>query len=201
MSSHPPLILGSSSKYRAHLLTAASIPFTILTFPIDEKNNIPGRTATSTPSETALAVARAKAAALLANRAEDVRNALVVTCDQVVSCGGEMREKPKDEAECRRYLKGYESQPAETHSAVVVTNTSTGAVAEGVDVARQHFLPLPAHIIDALIAKRDVMYCAGGFMIDDPIMFPYLGAREGDEDSIIGMPLVLLKRLIEQVSN
>ncbi|KAJ3168448.1 hypothetical protein HDU87_001004 [Geranomyces variabilis] len=193
-----PVILGSSSKFRAAILNAAALPFTIITHPIDEKNAVPGRTATSSPSETALAVARAKATALLANRAADVANALLITADQVVSWHGSVREKPVDAAQCREYLAGYANAPAETHSALVVVNTVTGKTVEGIDVARQHFKPIPKEIIDALISKGDIMYCSGGFMIDDPIMFPYLGAREGDEDSIIGMPMKLLTRLLAE---
>jgi hypothetical protein len=32
------------------------------------------------------------------------------------------------------------------------------------------------------------------------LLEPYMLKREGDEDSIIGMPLVLLKQLVSQVS-
>ncbi|KAI8586736.1 inosine triphosphate pyrophosphatase-like protein [Geranomyces variabilis] len=195
------VILGSSSKFRAAILNAAALSFTTVTHPIDEKNAVPGRTATSSPSETALAVARAKAAALLANRAPDIANALLITADQVVSWHGSVREKPVDAAQCREYLAGYATAPAETHSALVVVNTVTGKTVEGIDVARQHFKPIPTEVIDALIAKGDIMYCSGGFMIDDPIMFPYLGPREGDEDSIIGMPLKLLTRLLAEAEN
>ena len=68
------------------------------------------------------------------------------------------------------------------------------------DIAKQYFKPVPKEIVDKLIEKGDIMYCAGGFMIDDPLIHPYLDRREGTEDSIIGMPLALLKRLIDEVS-
>src|SRR5690348_10519592 len=97
-------------------------------------------------------------------------------------------------------------------------NTKNGKQAQGVDVARQYFNPIPDSVIDALIAKGDVMFCCGGFMIDDrtfmytrvakglftklftlALVQPYLGRREGSEDSIIGMPIDLLARLLRQV--
>lgn len=83
-------------------------------------------------------------------------------------------------------------------TSVVVTNTITGHRVHGTDIARQHFRPIPDDVVDKLIAKGDIMYCCGGFMIDDPLLFPYLGEREGDEDSIIGMPLALLRDLISR---
>ena len=50
------------------------------------------------PSLTALAVANAKMDALV-SRWDDVTkpNSLLITCDQVVSWNGEVREKPKTE--------------------------------------------------------------------------------------------------------
>ncbi|KAJ3000474.1 hypothetical protein HDV02_005339 [Globomyces sp. JEL0801] len=70
---------------------------------------------------------------------------------------------------------------------------------DGVDIAKQFFHEIPNDIIDALIAKGDVMHSCGGFVVEDELLIPYLGQREGDEDSIRGMPLKLLSNLIEQV--
>ncbi|KAJ3296904.1 hypothetical protein HK104_001055 [Borealophlyctis nickersoniae] len=192
-----PIILGSSSKFRAAILRAHSIPFTVQVPDIDEKA-FGGERSNADPSALTLAVARAKADALMAKVGSDGDERLLVTCDQVVAWMGGVREKPVDEQECREYLKSYATQPAETHSAIVVTNTKTGKRVEGVDIARQHFSPIPEHIIDELIAKGDVMHCCGGFMIDDPLLEPYLKYREGDEDSIIGMPIQLLKKLLAE---
>ncbi|KAJ3050109.1 hypothetical protein HK097_008914 [Rhizophlyctis rosea] len=202
LPSHP-IILGSSSKFRAQILTHHNIPFTVLVSNINEKA-VGGSRATADASELVLAVARAKADALLVKiqREEDGgEEKLVVTCDQVVAWEGGVREKPVSEEECISYLKSYTKAPAETHSAVIVTNTKTGKRVEGVDVARQHFHPIPDNIISQLIAKGDVMYCCGGFMIDDPLLFPYLAQREGDEDSIIGMPIKLLLRLLNEAAS
>lgn len=65
---------------------------------------------------------------------------------------------------------------------------------EGVDVAKQYFKPIPDEFISKLIAQGDVMYCAGGFAIE--LMDPYLDHREGEAESIIGLPPTLTHRLI-----
>lgn len=67
-----------------------------------------------------------------------------------------------------------------------------------VDVARQWFNPIPEDVIQKVLEKGDVFYCAGGFMIDEPLLEPYLGQREGTEDSIIGLPIALCKRLLAE---
>ena len=54
-------------------------------------------------------------------------------------------------------------------------------------------------IVDQLLAKGDVYHCCGGFLIDDPLIEPYLDKREGDEDSIIGLPMRLVNSLLEQL--
>ena len=66
-------------------------------------------------------------------------------------------------------------------------------------VRRQWFKPIPSDVVDKLIAKGDVMWCCGGFLVDDPLILPYLDKREGDEDSIIGLPMALTRRLIAEV--
>ncbi|KAI9104760.1 inosine triphosphate pyrophosphatase-like protein [Phlyctochytrium arcticum] len=194
-----PIILGSSSKFRAQILRDHGLDFTVLKPDIDEKNVAGREDALLTPSQICLAVAKAKADALIPK--VEGKQVLVITCDQVVAFNGGVREKPEDEEQCREYLRSYASQPAETHSAIVITNIRTGKQVSGVDVARQYFQSIPEHIMTELIGKGDVMYCAGGFMIDDPLLEPYLDRREGDEDSIIGMPMKLLHRLMNEATD
>ncbi|TPX66578.1 hypothetical protein SpCBS45565_g04399 [Spizellomyces sp. 'palustris'] len=190
-----PVILGSSSKFRAKILKSHNVEFTTLKPDIDEKA-VAARADADGPSEVCLAVAKAKADALVAQ--VQGQQVLVVTCDQVVAWEGGVREKPENEEVCREYLRSYANAPAETHSAVVVTNTKTGKQVHGVDVAQQCFAPIPTPVINELISKGDVMHCCGGFMIDDPLLEPYLLKRQGDEDSIIGMPMRLLMRLLKE---
>lgn len=117
-------------------------------------------------------IALAKAEALLAKVNEP---ALLITCDQVVHHQNKIREKPINNDECYLYLNSYQQEPATTVSAIVVTNTVTKKQVSGVDIAKQWFLPIPTDIVDAVIAKGDVHYCAGGFMIDEPLLMNYLG--------------------------
>ncbi|KAI9002727.1 inosine triphosphate pyrophosphatase-like protein [Gaertneriomyces semiglobifer] len=207
-----PILIATSSKFRLRILKSATPPIPVartLSPDIDEKNVIDRSTNPNDADTVCLAVAKAKNDAVLRileaekpfeERTED-EHYLVVTLDQVVSYKGVVREKPTDVEECRRFLRSYRDDvPAETHSAIVVTNTATRATVSGIDVARQYFQPVPESVIDALIEKGDVMWCCGGFLIDDPIIYPYLARRDGDEDSIIGMPVKLLRKLLEEAS-
>lgn len=96
----------------------------------------------------------------------------------------------------RAYLRSYVDTPATTVTAVVVTNCLNGAQESAVDIAEQRFMPIPDVVADEVIAKGDIMWCCGGFMIDEPLLAPYIGERVGTEDSIIGLPLEVTLRLL-----
>ena len=208
------IILGSSSKFRQRLLIDMGYTdFISLSPDIDEYAiTLPGYTSSTRhlcpPDDLVLAIARAKAQALITsiqhhpNLIPSVHahaHILLITCDQVIWHHGQIREKPLTHQQCRQYLHSYtQTTPAQTHSSIVITNLHTKQEYVGVDVAKQYFKPIPDSVIDALLLKGDVMHCAGGFMIDDPLLEPYLDAREGEQESIIGLPKTLLKNLLQQ---
>ena len=68
-----------------------------------------------------------------------------------------------------------------------------------VDIAKQYFDSIPESVIMDLIQEGDVMHCCGGFLIDSPLIQPYLKSREGTQDSIMGLPIHLLRNLLNKV--
>ena len=90
-----PIILGSSSKYRAEVLRQHHIPFTVRVASIDEKSVGGSYRTQPDPDALTLTVAQAKMDALLATLPTDTQPSLVMTCDQVVSFKGQIREKPE----------------------------------------------------------------------------------------------------------
>lgn len=186
------IILGSSSKYRRAVLEGKGYKFEVMSPDIDEK-----AIRTEDYYKLPILLARAKADALLPRISE---NALVVTSDQVVVCNGDLHEKPQDAVEAKLFLQKYgKGYPAETVSALVVTNTANGKKAEGVDIAKTHYNFIPENVIDDFIENGDPYSKAGGFAIQSPILQPYQNKLEGTEDSTMGMPLELLERLIKEV--
>lgn len=191
------LVLGTSSKYRQALFRThfPSLPFTTVSASIDERAITAGyadRSSADPPTLT-LALANAKASSIIPSLPAST---LLLTSDQVLSYAGRIREKPESEDECRAYLASYAEHPVVTVTAVVVTDTATGQTYEGVDVATQHLRPLPKDIIDALIAKGEVLHCAGGITVEDPLLSPYLSTRTGTLESIMGLPVELVRDLL-----
>ncbi len=147
-----------------------------------------------------LAVAHAKADALLPKLQSEAppRAQLVITADQVIGFGGEIREKPSSPEQAKEFLQSYGASgtPAECVTAVVVSCVASGERFGGVDVAWQHWLPIPDDVADAVIAKGDVMRCAGSFMVDEPLLEPFQGERVGEMESVEGMPISLTRSLL-----
>jgi len=46
---------------------------------------------------------------------------------------------------------------------------------------------MPDDVIDRLIAEGDVMWCAGGLMIEHPLVTPYITEIQGSQESVMGL--------------
>lgn len=93
---------------------------------------------------------------------------------------------------------GYAKFPAETVTAVVVTDTATYARAEGMDVARVLFRRIPPQVIDRLIQSGEILHHAGAFSLEDPLLKDYIVRIEGEPGSVMGLPRELTKRLLKE---
>jgi septum formation protein len=190
------IILGSSSTYRKDILAKAGYTFDVISPDIDEK-----AVRSDDLHMLPLLIAEAKMDALIPKIAEAKISAptLVITSDQIVICGGALREKPKDEEEAREFLRAYSSgKPAETVVAVVVLNTETGKRVSGADTAQVYYNTIPESVIEDFIKNGNALANSGGFAIESPILKPYINKVEGTEESVMGLPIHLVEELMEQ---
>lgn len=185
------LVLGSSSPYRQRILREAGYKFEIMEANIDEK-----AIRNDDYELLPIYIAQAKAAKLISQINTGL---MLITADQVVVCNGELREKPESREQAVRYLESYMHYPAQTNSAVIVTNTRTGAQAGGIDVSKVYFKNLTPEVIEDLVYTGKPLKTAGGFLIDDKIFDPYIDHIEGDRTGIIGLPINLMEQLIKKV--
>lgn len=197
------VMLGSSSKWRASLIAGAlpagfALHAERLSPDIDEK-----AIRRDDAKEMVVAIAQAKTdrlLELLRERPPTPMPDFVLCADQVIVFDGTAREKPESAEQCKAHLQSYglQDKPAECTSGLVVTHLASGVRCAGVDVAVQHFKPVPDDVADALIAKGDVMYCAGSFVAEDELLQPFLGERIGEIESVQGMPIALTCKLLHQ---
>lgn len=199
----PParLILGSKSATRQAILREMGLEFSCMSPDIDEKAI--GDRQQDQPADLVLAVARAKAAALLKTletaSPPPATGTLLLCGDQVVVHEDRILEKPVDAAEAREFIRGYGRSPCQTVGSVVVTDTSSGLQVEGVDTATIHFQPIPDAVIDELVEEGEIFYCAGGLMVEHPKVQPYLDRIDGTEDSVMGLSKMLVQKLIQEI--
>ncbi|XP_039128286.1 7-methyl-GTP pyrophosphatase-like isoform X1 [Dioscorea cayenensis subsp. rotundata] len=193
------IILGSSSSSRKQILAEMGYDFTVKTADIDEKEIRKDK-----PEELVVALAHAKADAIISRlqisefREVDAEPTLLITADQVVVHGGMIREKPADADEAREFIKGYSAGHASTVGSVLVTNLKTGIRKDGWDKAEIYFHKIPDEVIENLIKEGDVLYVAGGLMVEHPLTSPFVEAVVGTIDSVMGLPKALTEKLIQE---
>lgn len=180
------VVLGSKSFTRKLLLGELGVPFECISPDIDEK-----AIRDPDPAVLVMKLAHAKADALLAHLSlvpgETEGETLLLTSDQVVVFEGEIREKPESEEEARTFIRGYGRSPCRTVGAIVVTNLATGKCCSASDTASIHFSLIPEEVIEAIVAEGTCLSCAGGLMVEDPKVQPYLERIEGGMDSVMGL--------------
>jgi septum formation protein len=186
------VILGSSSKFRQQIMQDLGYDFDIINPDIDEKI-----IRDNDPKALVLMIAYAKADAIIKKINEP---ALIITADQVISFMGKIREKPISNIEAYEFLSSYGKEYSETINAVVVTNTKNGRQASGIDIARVYLRKIPKNVINKIIGEGIIFHCAGALRLEDPLMKPYIKRIEGSEDSLMGLPKALTKKLIADAS-
>ncbi|CAI5465867.1 unnamed protein product [Closterium sp. Yama58-4] len=198
------IILGSSSQSRQQVLREIDVPFEIMKPGIDEE-----AIRSADPNELVSLLSRAKADALLAKLKAEGRTfpetadvpTLLITADQVVVHEDRILEKPLSEAEAREFIRGYSRAPARTVGAVLVTNLNSGKQAAAVDVAEVHFRPIPDAAVDQLVAEGDIFFCAGGLMVEHPLVAPLVEKMVGSIDAVMGLSKETTISLMQQVTS
>ena len=71
-------------------------------------------------------IAKAKAEAIIGRLDKNMSPFVLLTSDQIVLFGNEIREKPVDENEAEKFLSSYSNQNVSTVSAVVATHFPSG---------------------------------------------------------------------------
>jgi septum formation protein len=133
-------------------------------------------------------------------RAKSVGTTHVDTDAQVVVHEGRILEKPANAEEARSFIAGYARSPPSTVGSVVCTDLATGSRVQGVDTAHIHFTPIPDATVDQLMREGDCLYCAGGLMVEHPLVVPHVTRIDGTQDSVMGLSKALTVRLLLQAA-
>jgi len=198
------LILGTSSQFRRKLFQESFSEFISKDEKIEQfiSPDIDEKAIRDSDSEKLCQkIAVAKCDAILKEYEGKLpNNSIILTFDQVVVCDGELREKPVDESEARKFLKSYsEGSPAIALSGVVAHNIANGKRECLLDKVTVKFTNIPDHVVNHLLKVGEIFLASGSFTIGDRELGKYVEHLDGTLDAIEGLPIAALKTAIETV--
>ncbi len=189
LQSRLPLILASQSRYRAALLHAAGITFTALPAHIDEAaTKRQGQAESWGADATALRLATLKAAKI----APQAPDALVIGCDQLLVCGANWFDKPRDVAEARQHLQHLRGQ---THTLVtaVICQYHGQIVWQHVAKPQLTMRNFSDAWLETYLAEEadHLTNTVGAYRLEGPGLQLFADVQ-GEHSAIIGLPLLPL---------
>ena len=183
------LVLASTSPYRRALLERLGIPFSVVDPEVAE-----ARLAGEAPPDMARRLAEAKSRAAALRFSE----ALIIGCDQVASCDGEILGKPGDHANAARQLRFLSGREAVFDTALCVHNTATGATTERLVPCRVTFRKLDDGLIERYLRREQPYDCAASAKAE-ALGIALIAKLEGeDPNALIGLPLIALVDLLHE---
>lgn len=122
VSPSPRLVLASKSISRRQILENAGVPFDWVDADVDEDEiKQQGLADHLSPDDIALKLAHAKAERVF----DKNRDALVLGCDQILVCDGEIYDKPVDVNQAREHLLRFRGRPHRLISAMTLLQLNT----------------------------------------------------------------------------
>ena len=193
------VVLGSASPGRRKVLRQAGIEPLIVVSGVDE-DAIFSRLGDAGPAEVTIALAVAKAERVADGLESSVAaDCIVIGCDSMLYCDGELRGKPTSEDDAKRQWQTMAGRTGELHTGhCVIRLRDNEIVHQGAEslVTAVHFARPSADELDAYIACGEPLKVAGGFTLDG-LGGWFIDAVDGDPSSVIGISLPLTRRLFE----
>jgi len=186
----PAVILASASPRRRELLKKLIRRFRTVPSRIDEELFL-----ARDPVESALQTATAKARAV----GEKYPSSLIIAADTLVALDGEIFGKPRSPEEARSIMDRLSGRRHRVITAVVLYRKDRGKTLADFETSWVTFKKLEGADIEACLKSDDYQDKAGGYAIQES-EDALVEKLEGDYDNVVGLPVRLLDRLLEQFS-
>jgi len=187
MSTRPPLILASTSRYRRELLERLHLPFEVRAPEVDEAPR-PGERPAALAQRLALAKAQAVSAAH--------PDAVVIGSDQVADLDGEPIGKPGTHERAVAQLRAMSGRRVVFQTAIAVVHGARGFAEGALAPVMVQFRPLADAEIEHYLRTEQPYDCAGSAKCET-LGIALLDAIESDDPTaLVGLPLIRTCRLL-----
>jgi septum formation protein len=187
---HQPLILASRSPRRRQLLAEAGYDFRVIV-----PNDIAecGLGSHETPREFVGRLAYQKARDV----AMHLDEGLVLGCDTVAECCGQILGKPKNQQHARDMLQLLRGRDHHVYSGICLWQRPTDETDLQVAVTKLHMEHISDEQLEAYLESHLWEGKAGAFGYQDRL--DWLTIIEGSESNVVGLPLELLAEMLTKV--
>jgi septum formation protein len=185
-----PLILASTSKYRAELLTKLGWSFATEDPNVDEA---PLKLLDLEPADIALRLSRLKSEAVFAKNP----SCCVIGSDQVCAIGKTIYGKPLAEDLAVAQLQEMSGKTHELLTAVTVT--WPGGQTSFVNTTRLHMRDLSVEEITRYVLTDRPLHCAGSYKLEEHGIKLFERIEMDDHTAIIGLPLIELANVLMEL--
>ena len=184
-----PLILASNSPRRRQLLTEAGFAFNVI--PPHESAEDDGGLG-ETPRQLVARLALQKARDV----AQGVERGLVLGCDTVAECGGQILGKPACREDAHQMLKTLRGREHRVYSGLCLWRRPDDRSWTEVEVTRLIMDAISDADLESYLATDAWRGKAGAFGYQDGLDWVHI--IEGSESNVVGLPLELLRRMMLQ---
>jgi septum formation protein len=186
---YPHLILASNSPRRRQLLAAAGYEFTVIPPSHGaETDPLPGEP----PAELVTRLAEQKAADV----AGRVGSGLIIGCDTVAECRGQILGKPADRDHAVQMLELLRGQPHRVYSGLCLWRRPDDRRQTRVEVTHLSMDRLTDEQLAAYLRTSDWEGKAGAFGYQDGLDWVHI--TSGSESNVVGLPMELLADMLAE---
>jgi septum formation protein len=183
------LVLGSTSRYRAELLSRLGLPF---------ESKAPGTVETELSGEAPAMRAMRLAIAKAGDAAAGMADVVVIGSDQVAELAGTLLEKPGSVERAHAQLRASSGRVVSFHTALCVFDARSNERHTYLDLTRVHFRHLSAEEIAYYVEHEQPLDCAGSFKCEGLGISLFERIDNSDPTALIGLPLIALARLLRE---
>lgn len=187
------IILASKSPRRREILQNLGVKFDIITSETDETSDI------TDPCELVEELAFRKATDVyvkVKNNGAISKNTVVIGCDTVVSCNGEILGKPKTRDEAFRMISMLSGRSHNVISGIAVIFNDKIIVRH--EITKVFFDKLNDNDINKYISTEEPYDKAGGYAVQG-LASRFISRLEGCYFNVVGLPVNLLYRITKEL--